>query len=198
MATVQCCQVAMSISMTILQLTPFRNISFYSKLLQPMLSSLHEQMNLPLKSCRSNFSAVVQKLHLQPKAVVFCFIYREGNKGWKMLSTINCYGLDWPIINWSHKFSYALNIPIAVFLCATKRLYNWLCPSVGWLVCLLVTHSFDDPQVSPYWPTWPCSFCQKKGKQLTNMNKENYKYKREKRQVYWSKRIHSHVEQHFQ
>ena len=32
---------------------------------------------------------------------------------------------------------------------------------VGWLVgrsvCLLVTHSFDDPHVAPYWPTCPCS-----------------------------------------
>ena len=38
------------------------------------------------------------------------------------------------------------------FLGATKHLYNWLCP----LVCR-VTHSFDDPHVAPYWPTWPCS-----------------------------------------
>ena len=46
------------------------------------------------------------------------------------------------------------------FLGATKHLYNWLCPlvgrSVGRLVCLSVTHSFDDPHVAPYWPTWPC------------------------------------------
>ena len=27
---------------------------------------------------------------------------------------------------------------------------------VGLSVCLLVTHSFDDPHVAPYWPTWPC------------------------------------------
>ena len=40
------------------------------------------------------------------------------------------------------------------FLGATKHLYNWLCPSVGWLVGR-VTHSFDDPHVAPYWPTWP-------------------------------------------
>ena len=26
---------------------------------------------------------------------------------------------------------------------------------VRWLVCW-VTHSFDDPHVAPYWPTWPC------------------------------------------
>ena len=28
---------------------------------------------------------------------------------------------------------------------------------VRWLVGLLVTHLYDDPQVAPYWPTWPCS-----------------------------------------
>ena len=45
------------------------------------------------------------------------------------------------------------------FLGATKHLYNWLCPSVGrsvgWSVGR-VTHSFNDPHVAPYWPTWPC------------------------------------------
>ena len=34
---------------------------------------------------------------------------------------------------------------------------GWL---VGWLVGLSVTHSFDDPHVAPYWPTWPCFFLQ--------------------------------------
>ena len=43
------------------------------------------------------------------------------------------------------------------FLVAKKHLYNWLCPSVGGSVCLSVTHSFDNPHVAPYWPTWPCS-----------------------------------------
>ena len=28
--------------------------------------------------------------------------------------------------------------------------------SVRRSVCWLVTHSFDDPHVAPYWPTWPC------------------------------------------
>ena len=50
------------------------------------------------------------------------------------------------------------------FLGAIKLLYNWLRPSVGWLdgwlvgwlVGLSVPHSFDDPHVAPYWPTWPC------------------------------------------
>ena len=42
------------------------------------------------------------------------------------------------------------------FLGATKHLYNWLCPSVCLSVCWSVTHSFDDPDVAPYWPTWPC------------------------------------------
>ena len=41
------------------------------------------------------------------------------------------------------------------FLVATKHLYNWLCPLVGWSVCR-VKHSFDDPHAAPYWPTWPC------------------------------------------
>ena len=27
---------------------------------------------------------------------------------------------------------------------------------VRWLVGWLGTHSFDDPHVAPYWPTWPC------------------------------------------
>ena len=30
---------------------------------------------------------------------------------------------------------------------------GWL---VGWSVGLSVMHSFDDPHVAPYWPTWPC------------------------------------------
>ena len=37
-------------------------------------------------------------------------------------------------------------------------LLEWLCPLVCWSVGLLVgrvTHSFDDPHVAPYWPTWP-------------------------------------------
>ena len=41
------------------------------------------------------------------------------------------------------------------FLGATKQLCNWLCPSVG-LSVGRVTHSFNDPHVAPYWPTWPC------------------------------------------
>ena len=43
-----------------------------------------------------------------------------------------------------------------------RRSVGW---SVGWSVGLLVgllvgrvTHSFDDPYVTPYWPTWPCLF----------------------------------------
>ena len=46
--------------------------------------------------------------------------------------------------------------PVASFLGATKHLYNWLCPLVCLSVCLSVTHSFDDPHVAPYWPSWPC------------------------------------------
>ena len=41
------------------------------------------------------------------------------------------------------------------FLGATKHLYNWLCPSVGWLIG---NAYFDDPHVAPYWPTWLCFF----------------------------------------
>ena len=44
------------------------------------------------------------------------------------------------------------------FLGATKHLLNWLSPSVGLSVCLSVTHSFDDPHVAPYWPSWPCFY----------------------------------------
>ena len=51
-----------------------------------------------------------------------------------------------------------MNTFTLLFLGATKHLYNWLCPLVGRSVCLClsVTHSFDDPHVAPYWPTWPC------------------------------------------
>ena len=40
-----------------------------------------------------------------------------------------------------------------VFRCDKAPL--WLAVSVGWLVGR-VTHSFDDPHVAPYWPTWSC------------------------------------------
>ena len=46
-----------------------------------------------------------------------------------------------------------------LFLGATKYLYNWLCPLVGWLVGWSVggvMHLFDNPHAAPYWPTWPC------------------------------------------
>ena len=33
-----------------------------------------------------------------------------------------------------------------------------VCLSVCQSVCLSVTHSFDDPHVAPYWPSWPCFF----------------------------------------
>ena len=42
------------------------------------------------------------------------------------------------------------------FLGATKHLYNWLCPSVSRSVGWSVMHSFDDPHVTPYRPSWPC------------------------------------------
>ena len=45
-----------------------------------------------------------------------------------------------------------------IFLGATKHLYNWLCPLVGRLVCLSVTHSFDDPHRRTYWLNWPCLY----------------------------------------
>ena len=61
-----------------------------------------------------------------------------------------------------------------LFLGATKHLYNWLCPLVGWSVGLLVgrtvgrvTHSFDDPHVAPYWPTWPCLIFKQKNTSVT-------------------------------
>ena len=38
---------------------------------------------------------------------------------------------------------------VFLFLGATKHLYNWLCLLVGRLVCLSVTHSFDDQHVAP-------------------------------------------------
>ena len=39
---------------------------------------------------------------------------------------------------------------------STSYIYNRLCQSVGQSVGRSVTHSFDDPHVAPYWPTWPC------------------------------------------
>ena len=56
------------------------------------------------------------------------------------------------------KFSHHLECLSLCFLCATKHLFNWLCPSVGWSVGWSVTHSFDAPHRRTYWPTWPCSF----------------------------------------
>ena len=50
------------------------------------------------------------------------------------------------------------DVDLFQFLGATKHLYNWLCSLVGRSVGR-VTHSFDDPHVAPYWPTWPCLRC---------------------------------------
>merc|ERR1711946_61457 len=44
---------------------------------------------------------------------------------------------------------FFFSFSFSFFLGATKHLYNWLCPLVGRLVCLSVTHSFDDPHVAP-------------------------------------------------
>ena len=38
------------------------------------------------------------------------------------------------------------------------RQSNSITVCVRLLVCLLVTHSFDDPHDAPCWPTWPCFF----------------------------------------
>ena len=47
------------------------------------------------------------------------------------------------------------------FLGATKHLYNWLCPLVGWSVGWLVGRSVGNAFIRrstrrTYWPTWPC------------------------------------------
>ena len=36
--------------------------------------------------------------------------------------------------------------------------------SVGWSV----PHSFDDPYVAPYWPSWPCLYIDHPAKPTTN------------------------------
>ena len=46
--------------------------------------------------------------------------------------------------------------------------------SVGWLV----THSFDDPHVAPYWPTWPCFFNKKVSDELNSyLDREKWEAK---------------------
>ena len=49
----------------------------------------------------------------------------------------------------AHPHATRVAVYPALFLGATKHLYNWLCllvsQSVGWLV----THLFDDPHVAP-------------------------------------------------
>ena len=40
--------------------------------------------------------------------------------------------------------------------------------SVGWSVGWSVTHSFDDPHVAPYCPTWPCSIQGAERKKMKN------------------------------
>ena len=55
------------------------------------------------------------------------------------------------------------------FLGATKHLYNWLRPLVGWSVGWLVGN--DDPHVAPYWPTWPCSIIVCGSFECVNMQK---------------------------
>ena len=48
------------------------------------------------------------------------------------------------------------------FLGAKKHLYNWLCPSVSWLVCRLdglLGNAFVRRSTRcTYWPTWPCFY----------------------------------------
>ena len=55
-----------------------------------------------------------------------------------------------------HSF-YITFIFLCYFLGATKHLYNWLCPSVGLLVCNAFVRRSTR---RTYWPTWPCFlFC---------------------------------------
>ena len=54
------------------------------------------------------------------------------------------YALFWQLVRY--------NLYIQFFLGATKHLYDWLCPLVGWSVARLVTHSFDDQHVAPIGP----------------------------------------------
>ena len=73
-------------------------------------------------------------------------------------------GVFFPLVSIKNRFFFhwcLLKIEFfQSFLGATKHLYNWLCPSVGWLVGWLiglsVTHLFNDLHVAPYSPTWPC------------------------------------------
>ena len=47
-----------------------------------------------------------------------------------------------------------VSVPLPLFRCDKE-----LAVSVGWSVCWSVgrvTQSFDNPHVTPYWPTWPC------------------------------------------
>ena len=55
-------------------------------------------------------------------------------------------------------FYFAISFFVFLFLGAIKHLFNWLSLLVGRLVCLSVTHSFDDQHVAPFWPTWPCYY----------------------------------------
>ena len=43
--------------------------------------------------------------------------------------------------------------------------------SVGLSVGRSVTHSFDDPHVAPYWPTWPCFYGSKLAKAESHLDK---------------------------
>ena len=65
---------------------------------------------------------------------------------WHMLKATAKTLLGWHLATTRLKNDLIFQI---CFLGATKHLYNWLCPLVGWLVCG-VTHSSDDPHVAPY------------------------------------------------
>ena len=116
-----------------------------------------------------NLASSHSTMHTAPYPQVLINAKKKNKKQKTFL--IACYSTLHPswLVHWSvsllvHWSVFRQSVGLSVhqtllfwFWGATKHLYNWLCPLVCWSVSW-VMHSFENPHVAPYWPTWPCFF----------------------------------------
>ena len=93
--------------------------------------------------------------------VVVVVVYPVSGKNSEEKKCFFPFSLYFPKKFWFCSFplsSTAMLLLFSRFLVATKHLYIWLCPSVGWLVGWSGNEFVSRSTRRTYWPTWPCFF----------------------------------------